>query len=82
MIAVGIPNPFPPVEGFRVVVKDGVPPFTFEPEPSPPNPPGVAVTPTGEVMVLPPALPETPVTIRVTDSSTPPQTTTAQSTTA
>jgi hypothetical protein len=63
----GVPTP--------VVVVGGVPPFDFD-APVPPNPPGTTVSPvTGEVFV-PLGTPEgLPVTVTVTDSSSPvPQT--------
>jgi hypothetical protein len=76
------PNPFPVATGFTVTVVGGIPPFSFVPKPSPPNPPGVTVIAAGVlayVEVPPGTPPGTVVAVDVSDSSTPPQTGTASS---
>ncbi len=67
MILRCVPTPFDPSSGFRIVVDDAVPPYTFEAAGSPPNPPGVTVSPTGEVAVDPAPPTGTPVIVEVTD---------------
>ncbi len=71
------PSPFPAPTGYEAHVTGGIPPYTFAAESSPPNPPGVVVTPTGpnsgEVTVPPNTPPHTVVQVTVTDSSQPPQ---------
>jgi hypothetical protein len=77
-------NPFSPLEGFEITVVDGTPPFTYVAWNSPPNPTGVTVLPNGataDVSVPPGTPPGQKVRVDVTDSSNPPQTRTAQSTT-
>jgi hypothetical protein len=73
MQAMAVPNPFEPSSGFDVVPLGGRPPFTFTPEPSPPNPPGVSVDGFGHVSVPLDTPPGTRVAVVVTDSSDPPQ---------
>ncbi len=79
------PNPFLPTDGYVITVTGGIPPYTFTPEPSPPNPPGVQVFPNGntcEVHVPPGTPPGMPVNVRIYDSSQPPNHTSTGSTTA
>jgi hypothetical protein len=72
------PDPFPAPAGFQILVTGGHPPYEYEPKPSPPNPPGVKVSPTGYVTVPPGTPPDTTVEVDVSDSSVPtPQTATA-----
>lgn len=79
MFATAMPSPFQAAAGYGITVSGGTPPYTFTPVGTPPNPPGVVVTSVG-----PPAHIDVPddtpsgtiVVIRVTDSSTPPQTVT------
>lgn len=81
MTATPSQDPFPANQGFDVEVDGGVPPYTYTPLPSPPNPPGVTMT--GNTCTVPPTTPPgTEVKVRVTDSSTPPQRATCTSTTA
>lgn len=74
MRATGVPNPFFAPTGFDIEVVGGKPPYTYVPEPAPPNPPGVEVSPDGHVSVPPGTPPGTEVRVRVTDASTPPRT--------
>ena len=39
------PNPFDGPVGFVIQVQGGKPPYDYDPAPSPPNPPGVQITP-------------------------------------
>jgi hypothetical protein len=73
MQAVGTPNPFPAANGFQIGASGGVPPYSYSPLPSPPNPPGVSVDSSGEVTIDPVPLPSTEVQVDVYDSSVPPQ---------
>lgn len=67
------PNPFPSAQGCNIVVQGGTPPYTYEPAPSPPNPPGVYVDSAGHLSVPPGTPPDTTVSVIVYDSSKPPQ---------
>ena len=80
MRARGVPDPFFPSTGFWIEVTGGVPPYTYDPLPAPPNPPGVEVTPQGLVTVEPPPPPGTMVRVNVSDSAEPPQMAVASST--
>jgi hypothetical protein len=72
MIVTVSPNPFQPEVGFDITVSGGVPPFTYRPRSSPPNPPGVTVN--GNNVSVPAGTPGgTQVVVDVTDSSDPPQ---------
>lgn len=85
MQATATPNPFPASGSFKIRVYGGSPPFTYTPRPSPPNPPGVQVSPNGDTadVTVPEDTPSgTGVTVEVTDSSEPPQRVTVGSTVA
>lgn len=71
------PIPFPTASGYQITVTGGVPPYTFTPKESPPNPAGVHVTYEGDtahVTVPAGTPPGTQVFVDVTDSSSSPQT--------
>ena len=78
MRATASPSPFSAASGFSITVTGGIEPYEFQAYPSPPNPPGVVVTPgnPASVTVPPGTPPGTMVTVMVTDSSSPPQTVT------
>ncbi len=72
------PDPFDPLQGFEVTVSGGNPPYDFEVPPPPVNPPGASVTPhqsgsAANATVPIGTAPGTQVTVRVRDSSVPPE---------
>ncbi len=77
--------PFPAPDGYVITASGGIPPYTFTPEGSPPNPPGVTVVVDGNeahVMVPPNTPPGTVVYVNVQDSSSPIQTAPTQNSVA
>ncbi len=82
-------NPFLPGtgegEGFTITVTGGEPPYHFGAFASPPNPPGVVITPNGNTchVTCPAGTPSgTMVRVHVSDSATPPNRKAGKSTTA
>lgn len=70
------PNPFTPGQGYTITVTGGIPPYSFQPLPVPPNPEGVTVTPDGNtcrVDVPVGTAGDINVYVEIKDSSTPPQ---------
>ena len=70
------PVPFDPAAGYTIELSKGTPPYTFDPFPEPPNPPGVEVQVNGDVatVTVPPSTPPgTEVLVLVADSSNPPK---------
>jgi hypothetical protein len=69
------PSPVPPGEPYKVTASGGVPPYQYELQSSPPNPPGLTLTVhdgVATVTVPPTTPPGTVILVGVSDSGHPP----------